>query len=413
MKFLVAAFLFFGGPAIVVAQSNNRLFQGSWRGELHRKDDKLVVFAFDLKKTGTQWSIVIRNDKERIPLKNVQVKGDSVSFEMPVFESAFKTVLQPDGSLRGIWYKGTAQQTQQWLFTAMPGRNSRFDNIDGKAAVNVSGRWMLSISRPPDTQTRPAIAEWKQTGQYLSGTILAPSGDYRYLEGTVTGNRFFLSTFDGAHAYRFEGYVGKEGNIDSAWFFSGYAGVEVFTGFRDANAKLPDVGNVPVLKEGRQSISFSGKDLEGKMVYSADPRFSGKVVVVQLMGSWCPNCMDETRFLSDFYKKNHQRGIEMVALAYENSTDFERSKRSVEKFRERYAVDYPMLITGVWVNDSLRTEKTIPEITPIKAFPTTIFIGKDGKVKHIETGFSGPGTGPYYDLYRKAFIARIERLLAE
>ncbi len=413
MKFLVAASLFIVLSFSGKAQSGNRLFQGSWRGELHREDGKLVVFLFDLKKTGSQWAIVIKNDKERIPLKKVRVNGDSVLFEMPLFESAFKTVLQPDGSLRGTWFKGTANQTQQWLFTAVPNIINRFEPADGKATVNVSGRWMLGISRPPDTKTRPAIAEWKQTGQHLSGTILAPSGDYRYLEGTVTGNRFLLSTFDGAHAYRFEGYVGKEGKIDSAWFYSGYAGVEIFTGFRDANAKLPDVGNVPVLKEGQQSISFNGKDLEGKMVYSTDPRFKNKVVVLQLMGSWCPNCMDETRFLSEYYKKNRHRGVEMVALAYEYSTDFERSKITVDKFRQRFAVDYPMLITGVWVNDSLRTEKTIPEISPIKAFPTTIFIGKDGKVKHIETGFSGPGTGAYYGLYRKEFIARMERLLAE
>lgn len=413
MKFLVAASLFLLFPFLCMAQARPRLFQGSWRGELHREDGKRVVFLFELKKAGSQWKLIIKNDRERISLEKVKVTGDSVSFAMPVFESEFKTTLQEDGSLKGTWFKGTANKTQQWMFTAVPNKLSRFEHNEGKAAVNLTGRWMLLISRPPDTKTRPAIAEWKQSGQYLSGTILTPSGDYRFLEGTVTGNRFYLSTFDGAHAYLFEGNIGKEGRIDSAWFYSGYAGIETFTGFRDAKAKLPDVGNVPLLKEGFHSISFSGKDLNGNVISNNDPRFRNKVVVLQLMGSWCPNCMDETRFLSEYYRKNHNRGVEMVALAYENSTDYERSRISVEKFQQRFAVDYPMLISGVWVNDSLRTEKTIPEITPIRAFPTTIFIGKDGKVKHIETGFSGPGTGAYYDLYRKDFINRMERLLAE
>ena len=122
------------------------------------------------------------------------------------------------------------------------------------------------------------------------------------------------------------------------------------------------------------------------------------------MGSWCPNCMDETKFLNEFYIKNKQRGVEVVSLAYEYSTDFERSRISLLKFQQRFNVKYPMLITGAWINDSLRTEKTLPQITPIKVFPTTIYIGKDGKVKKMQAGFYGPGSGEHFELFKKEFM---------
>jgi len=165
------------------------------------------------------------------------------------------------------------------------------------------------------------------------------------------------------------------------------------------------------LKPGEERLNFKFNDLEGNPVSINDERFKNKVVIVQLMGSWCPNCMDETVFLSEYYNKNRQRGIEIVSLAYEYSTDIERSKKSLRKFQQGFNVQYPMLITGVAVTDSLRTEKTLPQLTPIKAFPTSIIIDKKGKVRKIETSFNGPGTGEHYLDYKKEFEETINDLL--
>ena len=103
----------------------------------------------------------------------------------------------------------------------------------------------------------------------------------------------------------------------------------------------------------------------------------------------------------------------MLSLAYEYTTDFQRARKSLSKFQQKYAVEYPMLITGVSSVDSLKTEKTLPQITPIKAFPSTIFIGKDGKVKKFHTGFYGPGSGEYYEEFKKEFEATVTALLKE
>lgn len=399
-------------PLNTIAQEKRELYKGQWKAELHRMDGVRVVFNFETKKLNNRWQLHIRNASEFIVVNAVEVKGDSVNFIMPFFESEFRSQIQPDGSLKGIWFKGTALKTQEWVFTAFPGKHLRFEPAKGKPAYIISGRWSVSITRPNGT-IRPAIAEFSQKGDQLTGTFLTPSGDYRYLEGIVTGNQLFLSVFDGSHSYLFTATVDNEKQISNGIFYSGFNGKENWTAIKDSAAELPDVGSTPQLKEGEERIRFSFKDINRKMISSADNRFRNKVVIVQLMGSWCPNCMDETKFLSEFYVKNKGRGIEVVALAYENSTDFERSRNSLLKFKERFNVQYPMLVTGVWVNDSLRTEKTLPQITPIKVFPTTIFIGRDGKVKKLHTGFYGPGTGIHYEALKKEFYEIIEGLLKE
>jgi len=409
MKYILVIALLVAGKDLH-AQAGRRMHKGWWRAQLERGDGKLVVFNMETVKQNNRWLFFIRNDKERIGLKNITINGDSVNFAMPVFESEFKTTLQPDGSLKGKWFKGTALQTQQWNFTAIPTKKDRFDAIVGAPKFDVSGRWAVAITRPNGTR-RPAVAELKQKGSYLSGTFLTPSGDYRYLEGIVTGQLLFLSVFDGAHAYSFTADIIDSNSIANGFFYSGYNGKEAWTALRDDDAKVPDVGNTPELRAGEERLNFAFKDLYRNTVSINDARFQNKVVVIQLMGSWCPNCMDETKFLNEYYLKNRDRGVEVVSLAYEYSTDYERSRTSLLKFQQRFNVQYPMLITGAWVNDSLRTEKTLPQITPIKVFPTTIFIGKDGRVQKFHSGFYGPGTGEYYELFKKEFEETIEELL--
>jgi hypothetical protein len=123
--------------------------------------------------------------------------------------------------------------------------------------------------------------------------------------------------------------------------------------------------------------------------------------------------MDETRFLSEYYKANRHRGVEVIALAYEYSSDPVRSGTSLHKFKERFNVEYPMLLTGVAVNDPERTQKTLPEITDIKVFPSTLFIGRDGKVKAFHAGFYGPGSGGHYEESKQFFESTVDRLLKE
>ena len=167
------------------------------------------------------------------------------------------------------------------------------------------------------------------------------------------------------------------------------------------------------LREGESKLNFSFNDLDGKPISINDERYRNKVVIIQIMGSWCPNCLDETKFLSDYYNKNKNRGVEVIGLAYEYSTDLERSTKSLQKFKHLFNVQYPMLITGAIASDDSKTEKTLPQLTPIRSFPTTIFIGKKGTVREIKGTFYGPGTGKYFEAYKKEFCTIVDGLLNE
>ena len=389
------------------AQQSNAKDQ--WRGTLHRADGVDIVFNFDVQTISGKKIMYITNGSERIKVDDIKFNKDSVFIEMPTFESAFRAKVSKE-SWTGTWFKGTAATLQKMPFTA----EHNLPRFEGNAQprYDITGRWAVNFSSDHQ-QKASSLAEFIQRGQKLTGTFLTATGDYRYQEGIVTGDKFMLSGFDGAHAFLFTGKLSNARTITDATYYSGATYKESWTAFKDAKAKVSTDPAAMFLKPGQEKLNFSFPDLEGNMVSINDERFKNKVVVVQLMGSWCPNCMDETAFLSNYYNHNKTRGVEIVSLAYEYSTDFNRSVKSLDKFRERFKVTYPMLITGVTVKDTLRTEKTLPEVTAIKVFPSSIIIDKKGKIRFFETDFFGQGTGEHFVAYTKKFTAMINQLLAE
>jgi peroxiredoxin len=353
--------------------------------------------------------LYIINAAERIKVSQIKIIKDSVFIQMPVFESQFKAKIISNKKWEGVWIKGGAVKDAILPFIAELS-DKRFD-INQAAKQNISGTWAATFKNVKGTED-PAIAEFQQHGNILSGTILTTTGDYRYLSGSLNGDTLSLSTFDGGHAFLFTAIVNNDHSITNGKFYSGVTFSQDWYAEKNDHPVLPN-SSAMFLRAGEERLNFRFPDLNNKMVSINDAKFKNKVVIIQIMGSWCPNCMDETAFLSEYYQNNKQRGIEVIALAYEYSTDVNRSIKSIQKFKDRFNVQYPMLNTGVTVNDSLRTEKTLPQLTPIKMFPSTIIIGKDGKVKKIDTGFFGPGTSEHYIAFKKEFEATINALLKE
>jgi thiol-disulfide isomerase/thioredoxin len=394
--------------------SNTAFAQNStpYRVTMLREDGNEIVFTMTTTIIKGQHKWVIRNADERIVVDSIIKKGDSLLVEMPLFDSRMRLHVSPDGSMTGTWTRAVTAGYIVMPVTATPGISYRFPPLKGKASKNISGRYAVEFIRQGGGK-RKAVAEFQQKDDIVTGTFLNPSGDFRYLEGIVTGDSLMLSSFDGAHAYYIGANINKDGSLGRGVFYSLVKSSEEWAARKDPSAKIDESGAMVYLRDGEERLNFSFPDLDSNMVDINDARFKNKVVIVQLMGSWCPNCMDETAFLSGYYKRNRERGIEVVGLAYEYSTDFHRSEKSLRKFQQRYAVDYPMLITGVTTIDTLKTEKTLPQLTPIKGFPTTIFIGKDGRVRKIESGFMGPGTGKHHEIFKNEFDATIEALLKE
>ncbi|MCK7553812.1 TlpA family protein disulfide reductase [Chitinophaga sedimenti] len=276
----------------------------------------------------------------------------------------------------------------------------------------MQGRWSTWFTAPEGNDSSYAIGEFAQQGSRVTGTFLTSTGDYRFLEGVITGDTLKLSTFDGSHAYLFTALVG-DSSINNGVFYAGIKGLEHFTARKDEGAKLPDEKSLTTVKPDSAVLDFRFPDVNGNEVSIRDEQFRNKVVIVQISGSWCPNCMDETAYLSEWYRKNKGRGVEIIALAYERTPDPEKSKRGALSFIKRFDVTYPVLLTGVTPSDPQRTEKTLPQLTPLKGFPTTIFVDKQGRAREVHTGFTGPGTGEHYEAFKQNFNRLVAELLAE
>lgn len=389
---------------------HSQISQSMWRAVIHRPDGEGIVFNLRSVVENDRLVLYVVNGGEQMRVPDVEVKGDSLLVDMPVFESGFRLKIINKDSLSGVWQRASTSQQIIIPVTVSAQHPVRFSPTQGAPNGSVEGKWQVTFTGPSG-KTAPAIATLHQQGHIITGSVLTPYGDDRYLEGVLTGDSLYFSGFDGIHSLLFKARV-QDDSLTGIQF-SGASSKQNFSGFKTDTPSLPDEAAM-YLKPGEDGhLDFTFKDLDGKPVSIKDDRFKNKVVIIDLMGSWCPNCMDETAFLSKYYNANKNKGVEVISLAYELTTDFDRSRKSLLKFQKAYDIQYPVLITGVTVTDKERTEKTLPQFTPIKMFPTTIFLDKNGKVRKIDTGFQGPGTGSYYTNYVKEFNELMDQLLAE
>jgi thiol-disulfide isomerase/thioredoxin len=391
------------------AQSS-QVTKTSYRAEIKRADNYNIVFNIVETVSAGKISWIIRNSSDEMLVNNIKINSDSLIVELPFFDASLLLKKNKLG-YAGEWKK-KIPNGEQYMSINIERSKERLEIKPSAPKSNVSGRWRVAFINPKGGKSE-AMAELKQVGVKLTGTFLTPTGDYRFLEGVVGGDSLMMTTFDGSHAFFFSAHIVDNKTLDRGVFASGPTYMESWTAIRDANMKLDETEAAFQLKGTENKLNFRFLDLDGNLVGINDSRFNKKVVIVQIMGSWCPNCMDETSYLSQYYKKNQQRGVEIIGLAYEYSTDFNRAKNSLTRFKDKFNVDYPMLITGITSSDTLRTEKTLPQMTPVIAFPSMIFIGKDGTVRKTHAGYSGPATGIHYEEFKKEFDDYINALLNE
>lgn len=383
---------------------------GIWKGVLLRTDGYKIVFNFTAVKQKNKLVLYVQNAGEKLLVDSVIQRDDSVWIQMPFFASGFALKIKPDGNLEGNYIKNFGSRKQIIPFTALHGNATRYPAIS-KPLYNLSGKWAVTFEGKSDLATK-AVGEFKQTTDgTITGTFLTPTGDYRYLEGTANADSIQLSAFDGGHAILFTAKLDNDSTISHAVVYNGLTGKQTWTAVKNDKAELPDGYQITKLRPGESRLNFTFKDTNGKPVSINDELYKNKVIIIQILGSWCPNCMDETAFLSNYYKQNKQRGVEIIGLAYERSEDFEESRIALKPFQKKFDVQYPFLITGVSVSDDKKTEKTLPQLDNIQAFPTTIFVGKNGEVAKIHTGYSGPATGDHYEAFKKEFDEEINGLI--
>lgn len=388
-----------------------QLEAGPWRGVLQRSDGIEIPFQFEVRDTAGHQVIDIVNGAGRLRVDSLRFSGDSVYIHMPFFDSDFQLARSADHTLQGRWVKHYPTGDKSMQFTASPGVTYRLRAHVAAPRHDVTGRWSTLFTEGGDTTA--AVGEFAQQDSLVTGTFLTTSGDYRFLAGVMDGDTLRLSTFDGSNVYLFQAVAGSDRTLEAGEFYAGFAGHASWSAYKDSAAYLPDAFALTKARPGEHRLAFTFPDLDGHAVSLGDDRFRNKVVVIQIMGSWCPNCMDETAFMSGWYAANHHRGVEVVGLCYERATDFDDAVRKVMEFKNRFDVGYPLLITGVKPGDPQLLEKTLPQLQGFAGFPTTIFLNKAGDIARIHAGFSGPGTGKHYKQYIAEVNHLVDSLLAE
>lgn len=333
--------------------------------------------------------------------------GDSIKIEFPVFNTEIIAKINPDLSLSGIWYDRSRPGNYFIPFQATINTQNisyRFVQNPKPAIKSIEGKYTVVFSDESSTDT--AVGIFKQDKSHLTGTFLTTTGDYRFLEGEVSADSFFLSAFDGSHAFLFKGKITIDGNLSGAWW-SGKHYAANFTAVRDENAVLPDPKSLTFLKPGYKTIQFSFPDENGKMIALSDEEFKDKVVIIQIVGSWCPNCMDETSYLSEIEENYKNKNLAIVALSFERQTDAVNFKKNIDKLKSHFGISYPFLNAGLPKDAS----DALPMLNKVMSFPTSIVLNKNHEVVEIYTGFSGPATGDLFVKYQHDFEVFLDNLL--
>lgn len=401
---LVAAFSWLTG----CQPFSKELKPGPWLGTIVFDSADQVPFNFDVTFDSTGSPVLtVRNADERIAVNEVRFDGDTLEWRMPVFQSVFRAGFRSKG-LMGWYHPKGIGQGPAYRFSAVSDQTLRFPHLTAKAEVDFGGRWQITENGgQPDALT--LIGEFVQEGNRLTGTVLSPFGDYRYLEGVVSGRNVAFSGFDGSHAVVFQARVADDGSITEGRFAGSAQWKSRWTAVRNDSARLPEQSTLVRIKPGATLPDFVLSDLEGNSVSLADERFSGKVVVVQASGTWCPNCMDEARLFGELYKEYGPRGLEVVSLFFE-SDNFQESAERIHRFASHTDAGFTLLWAGK--RGSQRRDSIFHMVEGRMAFPTTLYIDRKGTPRFVETGFSGPGTGSHYQKTVEDTRHKLEWLLS-
>jgi thiol-disulfide isomerase/thioredoxin len=386
-------------------------FVGDWRAVLASPGGELP-FTLRIAAQADALSAHALNGAERATADSVRVSGARLVLRFDVYDSEISAELQPDGrTLVGDWTKAGKRVL---AFTATSGDQRRFlpeaAAGEGGAAADVSGVWAASFGAGERAQA--ARGELVQQGQRVLGTFLTPVGDHRYLEGEFRDGVLRMSRFDGSAASLYVARLQPDGSLSGQLWRSAGAPQEWSAKRLDARGDgLPDAFAAAGLANAEGRLRFRFPDLQGRPVSLQDDRFRGRVVVVNLFGSWCPNCNDEAPLLREWSRRYEGRGLEILGLAYEQTGDPQGDIRAVERFARRHSLTHTLLLAGI--SDRKAAAATLPDLTGLFAFPTTIFVDRSGRVRKIHSGYAGPATGDHHRRLVSELTRVLEELLAE
>ena len=375
---------------------------GEYRAEIKTKDNSIIPFKFELINESNKLIMVVENDKETLIYDVIIFEADSLKILMPPYDAVIIAKAENE-SLHGRYLK--EESGKEAPFFATINNESKFHS-DIKANFSLNGKYK-TVFRPE--KPYPGLGVFTQNGNEVSGTFRKNTGDTRFLSGITFGDSILLSTFDGAHPYLIKAEKKGDTIFGNLHYYND--SITEFWMIEDQGYELADSKTLTKLKDGFQSINFNFKDTTGKFVSLNDTQFKDKVVVVQILGTWCPNCLDETQFFLSYIEENPNEDLAFIGLSVEAAKTEEKAMKRIKNMIDKFNIPYPILLAQYGGTDKEKFLQKIPMLENIISYPTTIIIDKSGMVNSIHTGFNGPATGQAYLDYKENFKTEIKGLL--
>ncbi len=363
--------------------------QGSWLGELALNDSTILSFVYTVTGTDTP-QIVVLNGAEKIALKTTFYSADSIVLDFPVYQTRLLATTGAD-VWTGYFEKLDSPEEYRVPFVGSFGFADRLPNTE-PACCALPAKYKVAFME--GEKTTPAIGEFTLKGNIVNGSFLTQSGDYRFLEGKLNGHNLTLFGFDGGYLQVFKAEL-KNDTLRGV-YYSGLTGFSTWMGAPNDTFALPNPDVVSELNPDVDSISFSYPGIDGQPVSYNPSAYKSKVVVLQITGSWCPNCKDQARFLQQLKTEFGSQQLEILGIAFERMGTLEASIAAAKKSKSDLKTDYRVGVAKY--NRDQIAEEVFPFITKIRSYPTLIIIDKKGVVRKIYTGFAGPGTTQYSDV---------------
>lgn len=373
---------------------------GPWRAVLDLAGGPLP-FRLQVARQAAGWRGSLCNSNRCQPFSGISIRSDSVVFEMADYDATISAEIRGD-SLAGYYHNVGSNGPRTIPFRA---RRGTWPVTPGP--TRMLGRWDATFFQ--EDRTSPRVLEFRNGPHGLMGTMITSTSDYGPFSGAVEADSFALGFFDGSFVYLITGRL--RGDTLKGVFHAGLRTQTPWKAVRSTGARhLPSPTEI-TRADTSEPLRFSFPDLDGRLVRNTDDRFRNRVVLLDVFGTWCPTCHEATPELLRLFRRYHSRGLEVVGLAFEVTGDTAVDARQVRRYRDKFRIPFPLLLAGMNDNESMAA--ALPQLKDLTAFPTAIFLGRDGRVRQVYAGFHGLAAGPRHTRMVQEFEREIERLLAE
>ncbi|QOY89395.1 peroxiredoxin family protein [Paludibaculum fermentans] len=429
MRFFTKSLALTASLALGLTASAADNLEGRWAATLKSASGVEIPFRLDITRQGDQVVGTLYNGRDPKTTSSASIHDGKVELNFEHYLTSIQADVK-DGELDGRiislrkattaagpqgnqQYAGTENRNNAPRNAPTPFHAKRYVAQAAKAAGEVpqiGGVWEVAQETPKGEKAWRLVVE--QNGAEILATVLRIDGDAGGLTGEYQDGKFVASHYDGARPGLVVLTPQPDGSLNVK--LNAVPRVVELTAFRPeiARAKgLPEPSNFlthTTVRDPNEVFTYSFPDVNGKIISNEDPIVKNKVVIAVVTGTWCPNCHDEAQYLVQLQKKYADRGVQIIALDFEEEDQL-KSLTRVKSFIAKYGVPYPYLIAGT----PAEMWDKVPQAVNLNTWPATFFIGKDGKVKAVHSGFAAPASGPYHIALKEEFTSILEKLIKE